>query len=79
MEADRGTDTRAAQEDRGAGSPGREGGPQRVQDAFALEGQPAPERARQEVAPAAGLFGAPTARDFVDSARRERDAERDGE
>jgi HNH/ENDO VII superfamily nuclease len=38
-----------------------------------------PAAARQEVAPAsADLFGAPTTRDFVDNAQRERDAARDG-
>lgn len=48
-------------------------------DAFALQPQAATE-ARQEVAPTqgGGLFGAPTARDVVDDARRRRDAERDG-
>lgn len=47
---------------------------------FALEGQPAEAAAAQEVAPApsAGLFGAPSTRDFTDAATRARDAKRDG-
>lgn len=48
-------------------------------DAFALEGQ-APTEAPREVAPTqgGGLFGAPSTRDFVDAARRDRDAARNG-
>lgn len=46
---------------------------------FSLQGQfqdAAP--ARQEVAPQAGLFGAPTGRDYLDAAQRDKDAARDG-
>lgn len=46
---------------------------------FSLQGQfqdAAP--ARQEVAPQAGLFGAPTGREYLDAATRAKDAARDG-
>lgn len=45
---------------------------------FALSNPEQAPAARQEVAPSAGLFGAPTARDFLDATQRERDAARDG-
>lgn len=75
-EADRGTDTGAAAEDRAGGNQGREGGPQRIQErGFQLAQQPAQEaRQADQVAPSAGLFGAPTTRDFIDAAKRGRDA-----
>lgn len=80
-EADRGTDTGAAAEDRAGGDQGREGGPQRIQErGFQLAQQPAPEaRQADQVAPSAGLFGAPTTRDFIDAAKRSRDDARNGQ
>ena len=80
-EADRGTDTGAAAEDRAGGNQGREGGAQRIQEqGFQLAQQSAPEaRQADQVAPSAGLFGAPTTRDFIDAAKRGRDAARNGQ
>ncbi|MDO5504807.1 MAG: JAB domain-containing protein [Pseudoxanthomonas suwonensis] len=85
QEARRGTDRGAAQQDHRTGNQAREGRqeylPEEGREAgFQLGHEPAPEpAARQEVAPpSAGLFGAPTARDHVDAARRQKDAQRDG-
>lgn len=64
------------------GREGRETAADREQaDDFALGApEPAAEAPRREVAPSqgAGLFGAPTARDFIDARTRERDDARNG-
>lgn len=75
-----GTDTRAARADIPSGVQVREGGQPAAQENpdFTL-GNPEPGPAREEVArPSAGLFGAPTARDFLDATQRARDDARDG-
>lgn len=64
------------------GQEGRQAEPvQGAGDGFTFGQEPAaPAPEAREVAPTqgAGLFGAPSARDFVDAARRDRDARRDG-
>ena len=79
----RGADTRATQEDRG-----RDAGREPQGQAAAESGEQAPAfglespraEAPREVAPTqgAGLFGAPTARDFTDAVQRSRDDARNG-
>lgn len=50
-------------------------------EGFALrpDSAPAAERAPQVAPASAGLFGAPTSRDFLDAAQRRHDAERNGQ
>lgn len=75
-EAGRGTDTGAATEDRGSSDQGRKGGSQRIQERdfqLAQQSTPSGQEAGQ-VVPCAGLFGAPTTRDFTDACKRRRDA-----
>lgn len=81
QEARNGPDRQAAQ--RADQAPGRAaaGEGRRVAEdrpGFQLTETDARPEPRQEVAPSAGLFGAPSTRDFVDAARRDRDAARDG-
>ncbi|GAB2619823.1 LPD38 domain-containing protein [Novilysobacter erysipheiresistens] len=73
-EADRGTDRQAEAGGIRVRVQEGEGG----QAGFSLQADPSPRP--QEVAPppSAGLFGAPSARDFIDDAQRSRDARRDG-
>lgn len=73
---DTGTATSRIAEGRGSGEPAQVAGAA-AGDAFALAGTQA-EPPAQEVAPSAGLFGAPTARDFLDARQRDKDAQRDG-
>ena len=73
---DAGTATSRIAEGRGGGEPAQVAGAA-AGDAFALAGTQA-EPPAQEVAPSAGLFGAPTARDFLDARQRDKDAQRDG-
>lgn len=76
-EARNGTDQRTEAGDSAQGAEGSRG----RNPAAAVEqvrGSQADPAARQEVAPSAGLFGAPSARDYIDAAQRNKDAARDG-
>lgn len=76
-EPTRGTDPRAAAEDRPSGGEGRESRPQGVEQGFALGSTAAQAEARAEVS-SPGLFAAPTAREQIAAASKDRDASRNG-
>lgn len=80
LENARAIDARSASEvGRGRAAPREEAQPEPGRPGFQLGTQSAPAESPREVAPAqTGLFGAPTARETVDAARRDKDANRDG-